>query len=177
MINDTSKIVSEFGLREGSVVADLGAGFGHYVYDLSRAVGDAGQVFAIDVQKSLIERLKKEVGEKGVKNIEVIWGDIELVGGTKLKEGAVDAVIMTNVLFLVDSKPSLVHECSRILKVGGKMVLIDWTDSFGGLGPKPEQIVTPDTARRIFETGPFKYQKSFDAGEHHYGMIFERVAS
>lgn len=177
MIEDVNKIVQNFGVKDGSVVADLGVGFGHYVYALSKAVGENGRVFAVDVQKVMIDRLKKEVEEKNIKNIEVIWGDIEVVGGTKLKEGSVDSLIVANVLFLIDSKPGFVHECSRILKVGGKLLLIDWEESFGGLGPKTESIVNAETARRIFETGPFKYIKNVDAGEHHYGLVFERVSS
>lgn len=177
MIDDPKKLVKDFGIREGSIVADLGVGYGHYVYAVSEAVGQNGKVFAIDVQKNMIERLKKEIDEKGIKNIEIIWGDIEVIGGTKLKQGAVDAVIVSNVLFLVDSKAGLVNEIARILKVGGKVVLVDWEESFGGLGPKPEMVVSSDTARRVFETGPFEYKKSINAGEHHYGMVFERKIS
>lgn len=177
MIEDTKKIVADFGLHEGMVVADLGVGFGHYVYALSEAVGNSGKVFAIDVQKNMIERLKKETQEKGIKNIEVIWGDIEVVGGTKLKQGSVDVLLVTNVLFLIDSKPGFVHECSRILKVGGKLLLIDWEESFGGIGPAPAMVVNAETAKRIFESGPFEYKKHVNAGEHHYGILFERKIS
>jgi len=177
MINDSKKIVSNFGLQEGQTVADLGVGYGHYIYDVAREVGQSGKVFAVDVQKQMIERLRKEVDEKGVKNVEVIWGDIEVVGGTKLKKDAVDVVIVSNVLFQVDSKPGFVHECSRILKVGGRLILIDWHESFGGLGPQTNAVVSEDTARRVFETGPFEYVRNIDAGEHHYGIIFKRVES
>lgn len=175
--NNTKKIVDLFGLHEGMKVADLGVGFGHYVYALSEAVGPSGRVFAVDVQKNMIERLKKEVEEKGIQNIEVIWGDIEVVGGTKLREGLVDNLLVANVLFLIDSKPGFVHECARILKVGGKLLLIDWEESFGGIGPSPEMVVSLETAKRIFESGPFEYKKQIDVGDHHYGILFERKKS
>ena len=174
MIDDPKRIVQDFGIREGSVVADLGVGYGHYVYALSQAVGETGKVFAIDVQKVMIERLKKEVEEKGVKNIEIIWGDIETLGGTKLREASVDAVIVSNVLFQIDSKAGFVQECGRILKTGGRLLLIDWQESFGGLGPQVNAVIDEATAERIFETGPFEYKKPIDAGEHHYGMVFEK---
>lgn len=177
MIDDPKRVIQEFGVREGSVVADLGVGYGHYAYALSEAVGESGKVFAIDIMKDMLERLKKEVDEKGIKNIEIIWGDIEIVGGTKLREGAVDAVIVSNVLFQLDSKAGLVHECNRILKNGGRVLLVDWQESFGGLGPQAGAVVDEIMAKRIFETGPFEYKKSIDAGEHHYGMVFEKKAS
>lgn len=174
MIDDPNKIAESFGISDGQVVADLGVGYGHYSYALSRLVGQSGKVFAIDIQKGMIDRLKKEVDEKNIKNIEIIWGDIENIGGTKLREASVDVVLVSNVLFQTDSKAGLVHECARILKNKGKVVLIDWYESFGGVGPTPNMVVDEETAKRVFETGPFQFRKSFDAGEHHYGMIFDK---
>jgi ubiquinone/menaquinone biosynthesis C-methylase UbiE len=177
MIDDPKRVIKDFGVREGAVVADLGVGSGHYAYALSESVGASGKVFAIDIQKGLIERLKKEVEGKGIKNIEIVWGDVEIVGGTKLREASLDTVIISNILFQVDSKAGLVHEASRILKLGGRVLLIDWKESFNGLGPQPGMVVDEEMARRLFETGPFEYKKSIEAGEHHYGMVFEKKAS
>jgi ubiquinone/menaquinone biosynthesis C-methylase UbiE len=169
--------IKQFGIQEGWHVADFGVGYGHYTYELSEAVGADGKVFAIDIQKDMLERLKKEVEEKHIKNIEVIWGDVEIVGGTKLRVDSLDAIVISNVLFQIDSKAGLVHEASRVLKMGGKILLIDWSESFGGLGPQPGTVVEESMARQIFETGPFEYKKSIDAGEHHYGLVFEKKSA
>lgn len=177
MIDNPKKILADFGVQAGMIAADLGVGSGHYAYALSEAVGASGKVYAVDIQKGLLERLKKEVDEKGIKNIEVIWGDVEIVGGTKIRENLVDVLVVSNVLFQVDAKAGLVHEASRIVKLGGRVLLIDWSESFGGLGPQPGMVVDEATARRIFETGPFEYKKSIDAGEHHYGLVFEKKAA
>ena len=177
MLGKPKDNVDQFNLKDGAVVADFGVGSGHYVYALSRAVGSSGKVFAIDIRKEMLERLKKESDEKGVKNVEIVWGDVEVVGGTKLREGSLDAIVISNVLFQLDAKAGLVHEAARVLKNGGKVMLIDWSESFGGLGPQPNAVVSEDIARRLFETGPFEYKKPIDAGEHHYGMVFEKKAS
>ncbi len=177
MIDDPKRIVKDFMVREGSVVADLGVGYGYYAYALSEAVGEHGKVFAVDIQKNLLERLKKESDEKGIKNIEIIWGDVEIVGGTKLRADSVDAVIVVNVLFQVESRAGLVSEAARILKTGGKLLLVDWSESFGSMGPQPNMVVDEATARRIFETNTFEFQKNINAGEHHYGMVFVKRLS
>lgn len=174
MINDPKEILNNFGVREGAVVAEFGVGAGNFTYPLLEKVGTSGKVFAIDIQKGLLERLKKESLDKGIKNLEIIWGDVEVVGGTKLREGAVEVLVIANVLFQIDSKAGLVHEASRILKEGGRLLLIDWQESFSGIGPSPEAVVDEKTAKRIFETGPFQFKKSLDAGEHHYGLVFEK---
>lgn len=177
MIDDPKRVVKEFMVREGSIVADLGVGYGHYAYALSEAVGEAGKVFAVDIQKDMLERLKKESDGKGIKNIEIIWGDIEVVGGTKLRAESVDAVVMVNVFFQLESKAGAVHEAARILKTGGKLLLVDWSESFGSMGPQPNMVVDEATARKIFETGTFEFQKVIDVGEHHYGMVFSKKSS
>ncbi len=177
MIDDPKRVVKEFMVREGSTVADLGVGYGYYAYALSEAVGEQGKVFAVDIQKDMLERLKKESDEKGIKNIEIIWGDVEIVGGTKLRAESVDAAIIINVLFQVESKAGLVSEAARILKVGGKLLVVDWTESFGSMGPQPEMVVDESTARQIFETNKFEFQKNINAGEHHYGLVFTKKSS
>lgn len=177
MIDDPKRVIKDFLVREGSTVADLGVGYGHYAYALSEAVGEAGKVFAIDIQKDMLERLKKESDGKGIKNIEIIWGDVEVVGGTKLRADSVDAVVIVNVLFQIESKAGLVHEVSRILKTGGKVLLVDWSESFGSMGPQPNMVVDENTARKIFETGTFEFQKNINVGGHHYGLVFIKKSS
>jgi len=161
-------------IKEGSTVADFGAGVGHYVFHLSKGVGEDGMVYAIDVQKSAVEKLKSEIEEKNIKNIEVIWGDVENIGGSKLRSESLDAIILSNILFLVDSKSGLVHECYRALKPGGKVLLVDWSGSFGGIGPSSNMVVEADIAERLFENGGFSLKEKINLAMHHYGMVFEK---
>src|SRR3989344_2857336 len=96
---DPLKNIQELGVSEGMFVADLGAGTGAYAIPLAEAVGPMGRVYAVEVQKDLVATLKSNAQSKGVGNIEAIWGDIEEVGGTKLREGLVDVVVISNTLF------------------------------------------------------------------------------
>ena len=174
MFSDPSHNIAQFELQSGNRVADLGAGIGTLSVLIAQAVGDAGKVYAIEVQKPLLEKLKNHTKEARVHNIEALWGDIERPQGTHLKDQAVDAVIASNVLFQVEHKDGFVAEVKRILRPAGRVLLIDWTESFHGMGPHIEQVVTEPEARRLFEQGGFQYVKKIDAGAHHYGLIFRR---
>lgn len=169
------EIIKHLGLSAGNSVADIGAGTGHYTFLISKVVGQEGNVYAIDIQKNILENLAKQAEEKNITNIHTIWGDAENVGGTKLKVDAVDLVLVSNVLFQTESKSSFVHEIKRILKKNGKAVVIDWSESFGGLGPDSLHIVSEETARSLFENNGFVLEKRFDAGVHHYGLIFKNI--
>ena len=82
---------------------------------------------------------------------------------------------MSNVLFQAEDKGGLLREAFRILKTGGKMLLVDWKESFGGLGPNKESVVPVDIARGMCERQGFVLKKDFDAGEHHYGFVMYKA--
>ena len=60
-----------------------------------------------------------------------------------------------------------------MLKPAGKLLVVDWAGSYGGVGPDPEHVVTEHKAEEIFIEGGFHKQGAFRAGPHHYGLIFE----
>jgi len=163
--------IKALGVYEGMVIADLGAGIGAYTLPLAEKVGESGRVYAVEVQKDFLTNIKDEATRRGLKNVELLWGNIEKLGGTKIKDGACDAVVISNVLFQAEDKSGLLREASRILKVGGKLLLIDWTDSFNNLGPAPKMVVTKDSASALCEAEGFVLKNEVPVGEHHYGLL------
>ncbi len=128
-------------------------------------------MYAVEVQQELVPRLKNLAQSEGLSNVEAIWGDVERKGATKLADESVDAAIVANLLFEVEDKKGLLDEVMRIVKPGGKVLVVDWKESFGGMGPQPEAVVSPEEAQRLFEEAGFILKKSVDAGAHHYGFI------
>ena len=163
--------IAQFELREGMCVADLGAGSGHYTLAAAKKVGESGRVYAIEVQKDLLARIKNLAQDEHLNNVEVIWGNVEERGGVKLKDGSVDAVIISNILFQVENKKGLIEEAHRILKSKGRALVIDWTDSYGGMGPPVNSIISSDEARHLCEEAELSFEKEFSAGAHHFGFI------
>ena len=172
--SEPKKIIDDFGIREGVTVVDLGAGTGFYTLAAAEAVGDYGKVYAVDVQQDLLSRIKTTAHIRHLKNIEVIHGDMEQLGGTHLKDNIADVGIAGNVLYQIEHKEDFVHEVFRILKSGARLLLVDWVDSFGGLGPQPEFVVTSSQARELFEKNGFNFVSGIVAGDHHYGLIFRK---
>ncbi len=170
--SDPFSNVLQLGLREGMKVADLGAGVGHHALAASRIVGNTGRVYAVDVQEEVLKHLASSARDTGIKNLETIWGNIERTGGTSLKEGSMDAVILSNTLFQLEDSAGAVAEIKRILKSGGRLLVIDWAGSYEGMGPRTEHVVPEHTALELFITGGFHKLKDFRAGPHHYSIVF-----
>ena len=164
--------ILQLGLREGLRVGDLGAGTGHYALAAASIVGGSGRVYAVDIQEDVLKTLRTEAAQRGLSNIETIWGDFEKPGGTKLRDHSLDVVILSNTLFQLDHKEGALGEIKRILKPGGKLLVIDWAGSYEGIGPHQDHVVTEYAAEDLFITGGFHKVKSFRAGPHHYSIVF-----
>src|SRR3989344_3829404 len=93
MFADPATNVAKLGVIDGHKVIDLGAGSGFYSIEVAKKVGASGRVYAVDVQKNLLERLRSVASNQGIKNIEVVCGNAENSGGTKLREAIADSVI------------------------------------------------------------------------------------
>ena len=167
-------VVSHFHLREGDVVADFGAGSGHYMKPLSEAVGRSGRVYVCEIQKNLVDAIGIRAREERLTNIHPLWCDLETAGGTKLGESVLDAGLLSNTLFQIVHKDVALTEMARVIRKGGKLLVIDWTESFGGLGPHADHVVSEDDAKRLLERAGFTFERSFPAGSHHYGLACRR---
>jgi len=172
MFTDPEKNLKFLNLREDMVVADLGAGTGFYSIALGAMVPQ-GKVYAIEVQKDFLTTVKNKALDAGLKNIECLWGNVEKIGGTQIGDGIVDRVVASNILFQIENKDKFIEEVKRILKVGGKVLVIDWSDA-SSLSPKSDVLIPENKAREMFERKGFVFEQDIDAGAHHYGMILER---
>jgi ubiquinone/menaquinone biosynthesis C-methylase UbiE len=164
-------------LRDGDKVADLGAGSGFFAKAAARLVGGKGVVWAVDAHQDMLPRLRNHAVEEGLVNVEVVHGNIEQEKGSHLPADNFDFVIMTNVLFGAERKEAVVKEAKRILKTGGRALIIDWKDSFDGMGPHKDHVVTEDHARTLMELGGFTFVEDVPAGEFHWGFIARKRAS
>ncbi len=153
-------------------VVDFGAGSGHYVLAIAERLRNQGHVYAIDIQKDLLTRIKNDAHKKGYKNVEIIWGDLERAGASKIADELVDVVLVSNLLFQVEDKQAPLAEAMRILKLGGSLYVIDWAESFDGLGPIRKHVFKKDAAITLVKGVGFMLIDEFDAGAHHYGLAF-----
>lgn len=158
-------------------VADFGAGSGAYVHAIAQALQGEGKVFAVDVQRDLLRRIHNDALRAHHKNVHIIWGDLERPGASKLAVGAVDLVLISNLLFQVEDKQAVVREAYRILVPGGRVAVIDWSGSHGGMGPQKADVVTREDGLVILAREGFTDAQSFPAGAHHWGVLATKPAA
>lgn len=175
MFSDPENNVKQFALVPGMQVADFGAGSGFYTMAIARAVAPGGRVFAVDIQKDLLQKLKNGAKQNKLNNIDIIWGDLEHLGGTKLRENSLDAVTACNLFFQIENKDALCLEIKRILKPNCRVLVVDWADSFGGIGPQEKDAISKIKMTALFQDHGFKLDREISAGAQHYGLVFRKI--
>ena len=171
--SDPEKIIEKCGIHPGMDIADFGAGSGHYTLAVAKALLSTGRVYAIEVQKELLSKLKNQAARLGLYNVEVIWGDIEKLNGSKLGHSSVDIVLLSNVLFQAENRENVIKEIQRILKPRGKVLVVEWQDG-QRIGPKIDRL-KKEKVLEMFEKAGFHKEKDISAGMHHYGMLFKKL--
>lgn len=174
MFSEPEHNVEQLGLAQGEVVADFGTGGGAYAIAAAKALKGTGRVYAIDVQKELLTRLENTAREERVGNISVVWGNLDQVGGSKLRDQSCDVVIASNVLFQCPNKRATLEEAKRVLRHGGRLLLIDWKGSYNNMGPKADEVFPEAEAIKLVESLTFTLERHIDAGGFHYGLVFRK---
>jgi ubiquinone/menaquinone biosynthesis C-methylase UbiE len=169
------KVVTHFHLREGDIVADFGAGSGFFLSALHKGVGPSGKVYACEIQKGLVDKLGEFAISTGLGNVMPLWCDLEEERGIKIADGELDVAVLVNTLFAIEDKETAVQEMVRTLRRGGKFFVVDWTESFAGMGPQPENVIGAEEAKALFESHGLVYEREYDSGAHHYGLAFRKV--
>lgn len=167
MFSDPLKNLKAFELKENDVVADLGAGTGFYSVAAGK-IASRGKVYSVEVQKDFLDTIKNKIKEANLSNVEIIWGNVEKIGGTKIGDAIVSAVVASDILFQVEDKINFISEIKRILKPKGRVLLIDWSESAVMVGTN---IVSKEKALAMFEKAGFVLEREINAGDYHYGMI------
>lgn len=167
-----ARSIEQLGLQPGMHVADFGAGAGYLAVEAAKRVGEDGRVYVVDVQQELLTKATHLAAEHHLGTLTFIHADLEAEHGSTLEDASVDAVLISNLLFQAEQKNAVLTEAYRILRQNGMLLIVDWRESFGGMGPQPEHILSEDDARALAKAVGFKHKKDIDAGAYHYGLIF-----
>lgn len=163
------------GLKNGHVVADLGAGSGFYALGAAKVVGNSGKVFVVDVQESTLEHVASEARMRMIRNIQTIRADLEQKNSVeKIPSGSCDFVIFSNVFHQVKNRDQVLIETYRILKTGGKILVVDWNDKPSPIGPASNERLSEDEAKKQVTKAGFKFVSEIDADNFHYSLVFSK---
>lgn len=162
------EILNKLDLKEDMVAADFGSGSGGWALPLAKTLKE-GKVYAIDILEEPLSALKSRAESLRISNIEIIRSDLEAKNGSKIKDNLLDLILVTNLLFESEDKKEILIEGKRVLKKGGKILIIDWKED-SSLGPKQGRVSATEV-KKIAEEISLKLEKEFEASNYHWGLV------
>ncbi len=122
------------GIADGSTVADIGAGAGWFTIQLARRVGPNGTVYGQDVQRQMLEAIRRRVSREGLRNVQARLGTAT---DPNLPERAIDAILVVDVYpeVEVDDRITFLRNLARALKPNGRIGVVNYKPGQGGPGP------------------------------------------
>ncbi len=132
------QIMDALAIADGAAVADIGAGAGWFTIRLARRVGPNGIVYAQDVQRQMLDAIRRRVGREGIRNVQTRLG----VGSNpNLPAQALDAVLVVDVYPEVEDRITFLRNIATSLKPNGRIGIVNYMPGDGGPGPAPTEGV------------------------------------
>jgi ubiquinone/menaquinone biosynthesis C-methylase UbiE len=110
------RLIRRLDFAPGMRVLDAGCGVGRLTVPLARAVGEAGEVVALDGQRSMLDGLQRKLDAQDLSNVRPL---LAVLGEGQLTEGGFDRVVLAMVLGEVREKEAALEEIYVALKPGG----------------------------------------------------------
>jgi predicted methyltransferase len=160
------QIMDALHVAEGSAVADIGAGAGWFTIRLARRVGPNGVIYAQDVQRLMIEAIRRRVNREGLQNVQTRLGT---GSDPRMYPKSLDAALLVEVYAEVEvgDRVALLRNLTQALKPNGMIGIVNWKPGEGGPGPTadarvPSEVVEADARAahlrvRAHENLPYQY--------------------
>ncbi len=116
------EIAKRIGAKPGDVVVEIGPGKGSYTKAVARKILPGGRVYAIDLQKPIIDRFQKKLDEEGITNIFPSIGDAY---NLDFDDNSVDVIFLITCLPEIPEPVKVLKEFKRILKPNGTISLCE----------------------------------------------------
>jgi ubiquinone/menaquinone biosynthesis C-methylase UbiE len=109
-------LVLRAGLKPGMRVLDAGCGLGRVTVPAAIAVGDEGEVIAMDIQPAMLDAARKRAKTAGLNNIRFM---LTPIGEDNLPVNRFDRAFLVTVLGEIPDRLKAINEIAGSLKPGG----------------------------------------------------------
>ena len=143
------QVIAALRLTGSERVADIGAGTGYFSLRLARALS-SGQVFAIELEQTMLDFIGDRAEKAGLKNIELVRGEKD---DPNLPEG-LNMVLLVNTYHHISDRVKYFQGVKRHLAPGARLVIVDFRMGKLPVGPKdPHKMSRHQVLRELARAG------------------------
>ncbi|MFA5516243.1 MAG: class I SAM-dependent methyltransferase [Desulfuromonadales bacterium] len=172
---DPQIVLTELRLKSDTVLLDLACGVGNYALAAAQIIGAAGVIHALDLWTEGIASLRASAEARGLTQIHARIADVN--GPLPLAAASVDVALMATVLhdLLAEGNgPATLAEVTRVLRPGGRLVIIEFDKVDGPPGPPASIRLTPTEVETFIDPFGYRRENLTQVGDTLYAVSFRR---
>ncbi len=166
-----AKLLKALKFKPGDVVADVGAGSGYHTFRIAKEVGPKGKVYAVDIQKEMLDLIRQRMRAGRVTNVEPVLGKI---ADPMLPEGAVDLILLVDVYHEFSHPYEMTEAMVKALRPGGRLVLVEFRLEDPRVPIKLVHKMTEKQAIKEMAVHPLKHAQTSNVLPWQHIIIFEK---
>src|SRR6266508_596592 len=117
-----NRVMDMLGIKEGTNVADIGAGSGWFTVRAARRVGANATVYAVDINRDYLKYIDDRAAREKLSNIKTILGNED---DPVLPKDSVDAVLLLKTYHEVAQPIRLLKRTREAMRAGALLGIID----------------------------------------------------
>jgi ubiquinone/menaquinone biosynthesis C-methylase UbiE len=164
-------VMDALGLRQGEIVADLGAGSGYFTFRIAPRIGPGGKVLAVEIQDEMIETLRQRAAEQKITNVEVVKGSDR---DPNLPANGVDLVLMVDVYHELAYPFEVMTRVRKALKPGGRVVFVEYRQEDPQVPIKEVHKMSVAQLEKEMKAVGFTHLRTVETLPLQHIVIFER---
>lgn len=168
------EIINEAEVPAGAIVADFGCGSGYFSIPVAQIVGEEGIIYSLDILPQALEEVQSKAKSLGLTNIILKRVNLENENGSGFGKEELDWVIMKDVLFQNKKKSNIIREAYRVLKPGGKALVMEWNSKDSSVGPDKNVRIPEKELLELVGEEKFVLDKKINAGDFHYAFVIKK---
>jgi arsenite methyltransferase len=163
------EVITALDLKPGEVIADIGAGSGYFTFRLAHHVGDTGRVYAVDISPEMILHLNRRIHDLQVKNVISI---LSAPDDPLLSDASINLFFICDTWHHIGGHARYLALLKRMLKPGGRVIMIDFKKAQTPVGPPMEMRISRDDLLKEMEENGFKLAAEHTFLPYQYYLVF-----
>ena len=164
------QVVKALKLKDGDVVADLGAGTGLFEPQLGYAIG-RGRVYAVEIDKGFLDEIARKVDELHIATIETVLGTPT---DPALPVRNVDLALMHDVLHHVAQRQTYLKAVAQYLKPTGRVAVVEFHPKDSPHKDDPSLVVSKEQGAALMAEAGFVPAEDIALFPDKWFVIYER---
>jgi len=166
----TDLVAKHLNLKPTDRIADIGAGSGYFTFLLSPFV-PKGKIFAVDIQREMLDLIRTKSKKMKIKNIVPVLGNIQ---NPKLKENSIDLAFMVDAYHEFSHPYEMMLGIQKALKPGGRLILLEYRGEDPKVRIKKLHKMTLQQAKKEMLAVNLNYVKTKSFLPKQHFMIFRK---